>query len=180
MNFTCMGGMAVDDADPANRCNAANNVKNPILAPANMVWASAADDFSSQYGTTDYAASQTTGVPDVYPSGADEPKAWATLGLDDMNEYIVVSYANPVMAEAVWVYETYNPGAVKKITITTADGDKVIYDNATPMAIGACAHIRAAATMTCSPISKVRVDLASDLVSGWNEIDAIGLLPPKS
>ncbi len=176
--LVCDGGKVVDDADETKRCGViATEVATVIMAPATMVWADKVVEVSSEYQTMEYSAKQTLGAPDVYPAGADEPKAWATLGLDNPNEFVTVSFTTPVIGEAVWVYETYNPGAVKKITITTTEGDKVIYD-AAAKPIGACAHIRSAPTMTCAPISQVRIDLGSELVDGWNEIDAIGILPP--
>ncbi|MDI1452212.1 hypothetical protein QHF85_49715, partial [Polyangium sp. 6x1] len=175
----CSAGKVVDEEDDTKRCVNATNLVNEIQAPASVTWADEVVEFSSQYGTMEYSAEQALGAPDVYPAGADEPKAWATQALDNAGEFLTVGFKTPVIGEAVWVYETYNPGAISKITITTSEGDKVIYENAAPATIGGCAHIRSAPTKTCAPISAVRIDLASDKVDGWNEIDAVGILPPS-
>jgi len=98
--------------------------------------------------------------------------------MDDPKEFITVGFSTPVVGEAVWIYETFNPDAVNKVTISTKDGDKVIYQNTNTQTIGVCSYILAVPTKTCSPISAVRVDLASEKVAGYNEIDAIGILPP--
>lgn len=176
----CTGAMLVDNADPAVRCAALmSELKTPILAPANMVWADKVIEYSTKYasGTMDYAPEQATGAPNVYPASGDEPKAWATSTIDADKEFITVGFSTPQAGGTVWVYETYNPGAVKTITVTDATGDHVIYTNATPKPIGECSHIVSAATTGCSPISKIRVDLDSVAVGNYNEIDAIGILP---
>lgn len=179
---TCDNAAVVDKVDPAMRCTGANNdmVVNTVMAPADMVWADSADPagFSSEYSPTDYGVIQATGAPDVYPAAADEPKAWASLTLDDMDEFITVGFKTPVVAESVWVFQTFNPGAITKITVKAADGDHVVYTG-TAKSVGACAHVLSVSTKTCSPISSVRIDVGSKAVPGYNEIDAVGLIPAK-
>jgi hypothetical protein len=180
----CDNATVVDKADPAMRCTGAGNdmVQDTVMAPASMVWADKIEPngFSSQYSPTDYSAMQATGAPNVYPSAADEPAAWASQTTDDQDEFIIVGFTTPVVAESVWVFETYNPGAISKITVKAADGDHVVYDKPAPTSVGACAHVLSVSTKTCSPISAVRIDVASPDVPGYNEIDAVGLVPaPK-
>ncbi|MDI1443559.1 hypothetical protein [Polyangium sp. 6x1] len=179
--LNCNNGMVVDEPDASKRCKDApmgNQVVNAIPKPDKMVWADEVVEVSSEYQPVDWSSKQALGAPDVYPAGVDAKKAWATFGLDNPDEFLTVGFKTPVIGEAVWVYETYNPGAISKITITTSEGDKVIYENPNPSAIGSCAHVLAAPTQTCAPISAVRIDLASEKVDLWNEIDAVGILPP--
>lgn len=181
--MVCDNAAVVDKADPAMRCTGANNdmVANTVMAPANMVWADSADQagFSSQYSPTDYGVIQATGAPDVYPDPGDQPKAWASQTTDDQDEFITVGFKGGVIAESVWVFETFNPGAISKITVKAMDGDHVVYTNATPKSVGACGHVLSVSTKTCSPITAVRIDVASKSIPGYNEIDAVGLLPAK-
>ena len=156
-----------------------NVIVNPILPPADMVWSDGIVAFSSQFSGSSWSATRANGAPNVYPTAADDPNAWAADNPDTKNEFITVSYSTPVVAEALWVYETYNPGSISSITVTAADGDHLVYTNNTPQSIGPCSHILSVSTQTCSPISAVRIDLASPLVIGYNEIDAVGLLPTK-
>ncbi|MRG90421.1 hypothetical protein [Polyangium spumosum] len=175
----CDDGMVVDEVDDTKRCVNVTNLVNEIQAPASMKWADTEIAVSSEYSAAgSYSATQALGAPNVYPTAGDEANAWATATEDAADEYLTVGFSTPVTGEAVWIYETYNPGAVKKVTIKTADGDKVIYDNPMPKAIGGCAHVLSVPTMTCSPISEVRIDLDSEAVTGFNEIDAVGILPP--
>lgn len=180
--MVCDNAAVVDKADPAMRCTGANDdmLVNTVMAPADMVWADSADPagFSSQYSATDYSVDQATGAPNVYPAAADEPLAWASQTLDDMDEFITLGFKTPVVAESLWVFQTYNPGAITKITVKAADGDHVVYTG-TAQSIGACAHVLSVSTKTCSPISSVRIDVGSKAVPGYNEIDAVGLLPAK-
>ncbi|TKD00921.1 hypothetical protein E8A74_32795 [Polyangium fumosum] len=177
----CNDGEVVDEVDDTKRCINVTNLVNVIEAPAGVVWADQEVDVSSEYSPAGgYSASQALGAPNVYPDAGDESKAWATQTEDKDGEFLTVGFSTAVTGEAVWIYETFNPGAVKKVTITTSEGAKVIYDNPAPKSIGACAHILSVPTLTCAKISAVRIDLDSKAVLGFNEIDAVGILPPPT
>jgi hypothetical protein len=179
----CDNSTVVDKEDAAARCQAGNPsmLVTEIQADPSMIWADKLGPFSSEYGPGMWGANQATQAPNVYPASGDEPNSWAQVaGKEDAaGEFITVQYTTPVVAESVWIYETFNPGAIAKVTITTADGPKEIYNNAGPKPIGQCSHILSVSTKTCSPVSAVRIDLAADKVIGINEIDAVGLLPAK-
>jgi len=176
----CDNPKVVDNVDPAVRCKTGvpTDVVSVVMAPANTVWADKVEDFSSEYGPENYGSKQALQAPNVYPTSGDEPKAWAQSAEDAANEFIEVGFSTPVVAESVWVFETFNPGAISKITVKAADGPHVVYQ-ASPMqgGFGMCAHVLSVSTKTCSPISAVRIDVASDKVSTFNEIDAVGLIP---
>lgn len=180
--LVCDNPAVVDKVDSNMRCKNAlpGEVVDIVMAPATMVWADKIEDFSTEYGIGNYGSTQAKGAPDVYPASGDEPKAWAQSAADSMTpEFIKVGYTVPVMAESVWVFETYNPGAISKITITAGGVDSIVYEKMNPQSVGACSHVLSVSTKTCTPISAVRIDIASDKVLGFNEIDAVGLLPPK-
>lgn len=150
----------------------------PPPAPPQTQWATTVRDVSTQYSPTSWSANQVLGAPNVFPSGGDHANAWASLGADDREEWIEVGYAQPVHASAVEVYETYNPGAVSAIELVTASGERVTAYQGAPAATGLTTHkLRAELGCTSEPIVAVRVRLASPQVAGWNELDAIGLVP---
>ena len=150
----------------------------PPASPPQPQWASSVRGFSTQYTATSWAATQVLGAPDVHPGHGDNPRAWASLGADDRDEWLEVGFAQPMHASAVEVYETFNPGAVRAITLITASGERISAYQGTPGATGAVSNVlRAQLGCTAEPIVAVRVDLASAAVGGWNEIDAIGLAP---
>ncbi len=178
----CDNSEVVDKVDPTMRCKGGvdTDVVNVVMAPANTVWADKVDSFSTEYGPENYGAKQALGAPNVYPSSGDMPNAWAQSMQDKPNEFIIVGFSTPVVAESVWVFETFNPGAISKITVAAADGDHVVYEIMPMMGgFGPCAHVLSVSTKTCSPISGVRIDVASDKVSTFNEIDAVGLIPAQ-
>lgn len=147
-------------------------------APAQPQWASTVRGFSSQYTADHWAAARVLGAPDVFPGHGDNVNAWAPLGADDHDEWIEVGFAQPMRASAVEVFETLNPGAVSAIELVTASGARLTAYQGQPAALGAIAN-RLHADLGCTdePIVAVNVKLASPQVAGWNELDAIGLVP---
>jgi hypothetical protein len=141
-------------------------------------WATAVRGVSTQYSPTVWSARQVLGAPDVYPEHGDNSLAWASEHADDRAEWIEVGYASPTTISAVEIYETFNPGAIDRIELITAYGNKVEAYAANAAAPGRDAHIaRVDLACTGEPIVGVRVHLASAAVPGWNEIDAIGVVP---
>jgi hypothetical protein len=133
---------------------------------------------SSQYSDASWSAAHVLGPPDVFPANGDQPNAWASREADAGVEYIEVGFAEARRVSGVDLYETYNPGAVTRVEVITADGQsRPVYEgSAAPLAQPAIRRHLAFAC-TDSPIVAVRVTLDSKAVPGWNEIDAIGAEP---
>jgi hypothetical protein len=149
----------------------------PIAAPV-MQWAATVDGVSSQYSEANWSAQRVLGPPDVYPQHGDIVNAWAPRSADDAEEWIEVGYAQPMRASAVEIYETFNPGAVTAIELVTESGQRVSAYQAAPAAGGERANkLRVEIGCTDERVVAVHVRLASPQVTGWNELDAIGLLP---
>jgi hypothetical protein len=150
----------------------------PPPAPLHTQWASSVRAVSTQYTAASWAAHKVLGAPDVFPAHGDNANAWASLGADDRDEFLEVGYSQPMRASAVEIYETFNPGAVRSITLITTSGTHISAYQAAPSATGVTAHrLRVDIGCTAEPIAAVRVELGSMQVPGWNEIDAIGLVP---
>ncbi|CAN5909684.1 hypothetical protein BH11MYX2_BH11MYX2_12520 [soil metagenome] len=148
----------------------------PTSPPATQ-WASSVRGVSTQYTAANWSAAKVLGAPNVYPAAGDNVNAWASLGADDSDEWIEVGFAQPVQASAVEIYETYNPGAIRSIELITANGERITGYEGTPAAGQGSNVLRAPLGCTQQPIAAVRVNIASTQVAGWNEIDAIGLIP---
>lgn len=141
-------------------------------------WASSVRAMSTQYTETSWAANKALGAPDVFPASGDNANAWASLGADDRDEFLEVGFSQPMRASAVEIYETYNPGAIRSITLITTSGEEITAYQGTPQSTGAGSNrLRVDTGCTLDPIAAVRVEVASTQVAGWNEIDAIGLVP---
>jgi len=143
-----------------------------------MRWAATVRGFSSQYSEANWSAQRVLGAPDVFPQHGDLVNAWASRGADDADEWIEVGFARPTRASAIELYETYNPGAVTAIVVIPESGSPYTAYQATPAANGQRANkLRVELGCTGEPVVAIRVLLGSRQVTGWNELDAIGLQP---
>ncbi|MCA9532292.1 MAG: discoidin domain-containing protein [Sandaracinaceae bacterium] len=141
-------------------------------------WASSVVDFSSEYTSDGNSAQRATGAPDVYPTAGDLPNAWATRLADGGIQHITLRYAEPVLTTAVFWLETYNPGAVVRVDDVSDPAQVVTLFSGIEPTRGVTG---AAAVEVRLPeprsIHTVRLYLDTNAVTGWNEIDAVALIP---
>ncbi len=148
----------------------------------------------------DWGPEQATGVPDTARAG-DRTTAWASNTEDGQPEWLLLEYAQPIRAAEVHVYESFNPGALSKITAFDADGkEAVVWQRPVPAVYlhewerpsgvdttkgypGIESTVtRGGVTIPKFPvkadiqIQRVKLYLDSPWVKSWNEIDAVGLL----
>ncbi|MEJ7600194.1 MAG: hypothetical protein WKG01_19960 [Kofleriaceae bacterium] len=144
----------------------------PAIA-STPIWASTVRGFSTQYTEDAWSARQVLGAPDVYPGTGDHEHAWASETADDRAEWLEVGFAQPRAISGVELYETFNPGAVGRVELITTTGRRI------EVAVDRQQTARHLVPVTCTsePIAAVRVHLDSKAVEGWNEIDAIGVVP---
>lgn len=142
------------------------------------IWGASVREVSSQWGSDDWSAKRALGAPDVYPASGDQVNAWASLGADDRTELLEVGLERAARVSAVEVYETFNPGAVTQLELVTASGARSVVYRARAEQLGSATRVlRADIGCTSEPIVAVRVTIDSRAVEGWNEIDAIGVVP---
>jgi OmpA-OmpF porin, OOP family len=154
--------------------------RSPPQARQPIVWATTVNGVSSQYGDTSWAARQVLGPPNVFPNHGDIPQAWASAAPDGGTEWIEVGFAPPSSIAAVVVYETFNPGALAGVTLLTEDGASVAVSTDREVAeTSPEGSVHRRFELACTPrrVRAVRLDLDSLRVPGWNEIDAIGIMP---
>ncbi len=156
----------------------ANYVIDVKLTPPAEVAAQWASDAvaSSQYGEDGYSPLQATGAPDV-PAASDNPLAWASQEADGTVETLELTYAYKVTPAAIRIYESYNPGAVTMVEAYDEESDEwaVLWEGNEPTD----QVYRIFSPELTSPdfvTDKIRLTIDSDLVAGWNEIDAVQLL----
>ncbi len=168
--------VAAIDAELAGRKLVKREPQQP-LDDRLINWASSVVEYSTQYSDTSWSAVQVLGKPDVFPAHGDHNKAWASKGADDRDEFIEVAFDRKEPVSAVEVYETFNPGAIDKIELVTTKGRRIEIAVADKPAPGIAAHRVFETRCTREPIASVRIHLDSMAVAGWNEIDAIGVVP---
>lgn len=147
------------------------------LAPNWHIFKEGSDAPGVRQPPRSWGPEQATGAPDTWPKAGDLPTAWASQTPDGQREWLELTYAAPVRAVAVLVYETYNPGAVDRVTGYDAGGKEIeLWSGADPTPAGKDKGISVIAVHPEFDLSRVRIYLDSPKVAGWNEIDAVGLL----
>jgi surface protein len=142
-----------------------------------LVYAASVLDFSSEFGSVDWAASQALGAPDLYPTYADDPRAWAPLTPDGQREFLELGLPSPLSINYVAVYETFRPGSVDRLLVrnsSTAQWEEVWTGVAAEEA-DVARIFTIVFPQTGYPVDAVRLELDSPAVSSWNEIDAVGV-----
>jgi hypothetical protein len=118
---------------------------------------------------------QATGPPDTDEAG-DIQTAWASLTPDNQDEWLICEYAEPVVPNSVLIYETYNPGAVNKVSVFKLDGTEVeVWKGMDPTPPDSGKGVSVIPIKVDFKVNRIKIYIASTQVPGWNEIDAVGL-----
>ena len=118
---------------------------------------------------------QATGPPDTEEAG-DFQTAWASRTEDGQDEWLLLEYAEPVRPREVRVHESYNPGALARMTMFRLDGEEVeVWKGKDPSPVGSTKGISVIPVRLNFRTTRVKLYLNSREVPGWNEIDAVGL-----
>jgi len=118
---------------------------------------------------------QVVGPPNTIGPG-DIQSAWASQTTDEQDEWLLCEYAEPVVPSAILIYETYNPGALNRVSVFKLDGTEVEVwkgQDPTPPENGHGVSI-----IPCKvefKVTRVKIYLSSPEYPGYNEIDAVGL-----
>lgn len=119
---------------------------------------------------------QATGLPDT-PEPGDIQTAWASATPDGADEWLMLEYKTPVHASAVRIYESYNPGAVVRITAFALDGRELeVWRRPAPVIPDSPYYVFRPGFRVHVLTNRIRIHLDSRHVPGWNEIDAVGLV----
>ncbi len=118
---------------------------------------------------------QVIGPPDTMQAG-DVSTAWAPRQPDGGAEWLKVDYERETQVSEVIVRETYNPGAIVKVTAILPNGEEaLLWDGEEPPAEAPVD--RSFPAMHSKVVAKsIKIYLDTKKVSGWNEIDAVELI----
>ena len=121
---------------------------------------------------------QAAGAPDT-PRAGDIVTAWASRTPDGQAEWLRLTYETPIEVLEVHVYETFNPGAVNRVTAGGEGLEEVVlWEGTDPTPPGSGMGVSRLPVAHPLRVKHVTVHLDSQKVKGWNEIDAVGLLDP--
>ena len=119
---------------------------------------------------------EVTGPPNTFEAG-DIRTAWASKSPDDQQEWLILEYNQAVLPTAVVVHETFNPGAVVKLTrFERFSAEEMLWEGVDPTPINAGMGVSRLPVSTNKATSRIKLYIDSPAVSGWNEIDAVGLV----
>ena len=140
-------------------------------------WASGATA-SSSYGDAKeqerYSPWQATGPPNV-DQESDSPAAWTSKSADAGMEWIELTFPNPVHATALRVRESDGAGSIVRVELFEENGTIHNLWTGTDPTKGLNYFVL---TFPKTPYktNHVKVMLATNLIQGWNEIDAVQLV----
>jgi len=148
----------------------------PLSSPTpNLLtqWAVSAEA-SSQFGFPDWSARRATGAPEIEQC-VDDARAWASARGGGL-QWLQLTFARPVFATEVKIYQSFGRGAISKVAIIAVDGTVenvwTSVDETAP-----CPGVLAIPiARTPKRIEKLRIELDESRTGFWNQIDAIGLI----
>jgi hypothetical protein len=151
----------------------ATSLPSGLGTPALQVASSHTAD--GQLQQRNWGPEQVLGPPNTHAAG-DLPTAWAQLSSGGQGEeWLHVSYDRAVEISEINVRETYNPGAISKITAMMPDGSEVLVWEGTEPKVQAPVDMSFSVPAGVNANS-VKVYLDRSRVPGWNEIDAVELI----
>lgn len=145
-----------------------------------VLWANKVLGYSSEYRPSQighaYRSKQILGVPNKLPDFGDSPCAWSPADADSRNEeWIKVGFDKPIPLKQIAIAENFNPGAVVRVYAYDAAGKEYLVSEApaAQQAVkGRMLHIFPKQNIQAN---SVKIVLQPGKVSGFNQIDAIGI-----
>lgn len=122
---------------------------------------------------------QATGEPDTDGPG-DITTTWASRTQDEQDEWLELEFDQAFQPTGVIVHETFNPGALNRITMFQANSEEADAWRGTDPTPRTSEHgVSLIPVNGAFETKKIRLYLASKDVPGWNEIDAVGLIDSR-
>jgi hypothetical protein len=138
------------------------------------IQATASSSYNDAQGAASWSANQTTGAPNVDKYG-DDGNAWTSKTQDGGIEWLDLKYPKPVHATEVRVRESCGSGAVIKIEAYDEQGvAHAVWQGNDPTT--ELNYLMVKFPKTTFKTDRVKVTLATNVVPGWNEIDAVQLV----
>jgi|GEM_PF-1771795 len=125
-------------------------------------------------GGPSWSPGRAAGAPDT-PDHGDHATAWASQTPDGGREWLQLKYPKSVEVREINIHETYNPGALSKVSAIMPDGsERVIWEGTEDPDNGMVE--RAVKVPPGIRSDQIRIELDTSRVPGWNEIDAVEMV----
>lgn len=124
-----------------------------------------------------YSSIDALGPPDVYPAYFDAPLAWSPSNSDIQREFLSLGFDDPAPIDFIDIFETFTPGAVDTVYVKNPNTNawQMVYSTTAAAAPEVARILHITFAKTSFPVSEIRIAVNSPAVSGWNEIDAVGI-----
>jgi hypothetical protein len=138
------------------------------------ILATASSSYNDAQGQAPWSANQATGLPNVDKYG-DDGKAWTSKTPDAGIEWLDLKYPKAVHATEVRVRESCGSGAVIKIELFDEGGlAHTVWAGNDPTT--GLNYLLAKFPKTTYKADRVKITLATNVIPGWNEVDAVQLV----
>jgi outer membrane protein OmpA-like peptidoglycan-associated protein len=146
-------------------------------------WATRVLGVSSEYTDLDnpsskqYKALQVLGKPDKLPAVGESPCAWSPERQNNVDgEWIKVGFDMPMRIQQIAVAENFNPGSITHIYVYDAqDKETLLFRNVNISPLKERGRIFRIMQKTDFEVTAVKIMMNTAKVSGFNQIDAIGI-----
>lgn len=143
-------------------------------------WASKVLGVSSEFKESNgqqYRSSQVLGKPNKLPQAESGASAWRSAEPDAGEEWIKVGFDTPSAVRQVAIAENFGAGCVTSVVAYDTENKEYVLYKSKPEASerGAGMHRIWLPQLTTFKVAAIKVTLDTRLVTGWNEIDAIGI-----
>jgi len=142
-------------------------------------WVEKVRAFSSQYNNGAWAADQVIGAPQVYPRYGDIQGAWAQKN-PDAREFLELEFSKCVVFSGIEIYETFNAGAVHRISALNSRDNWVVIWSGKPTHIRSSRVFTPSLTTDTFPTKVIKLELDCTKAGTWCEIDAVKLIGVKN
>ncbi len=126
-----------------------------------------------------WSIDQLLGKPNT-PISGDQVTAWAPRMPDNGIQWCIVEFPKAVDVAKLEIIETYNPGAIVSVsTVSTAGDATEIWSGNDPVVPVAGMGTAVIKPKPPTRTRRIKIELDTSKVSGWNEIDAISIFDDK-
>jgi hypothetical protein len=123
-----------------------------------------------------YEAAQAIGPPDA-ETASDSSRTWCPATMNGGKEWLLLEYETAVVPVAILVHENSAPGSIVRITHYPALGKEVtLWQGTYTPTTGPSGSVARMPVPTGVSTNRIKIYLDTSSASGWNEIDAVGLV----
>nr|HEV7953069.1 hypothetical protein [Candidatus Acidoferrales bacterium] len=138
------------------------------------ILATASSSYNDAQGQAPWSPNQATGLPNVEKYG-DDGKAWTSKTPDSGIEWLDLKYPKAVHATEARIRESCGSGAVIKVELFDESGNAHVVWAGNDPATG-LNYLMVKFPKTAFKSDHMKITLATNVIPGWNEIDAAQLV----